>query len=545
MLRKILFISAFISLVTVGCKKDFLDQNVDPNYPSSIPPSKVLPAALGKTAYLMIDQSLDFNNIWMGFWSFSSTYGIPANERSYDYPTSSTTAKQAFFSNVYSNAYDYQNIITQSVASNNKAMEGIGRIMKSMVMQMVVDVYGDVPYTQAFLGTANQTPKYDNASVIYDSLYNDLTLGIKDIHAAKGAGFPDATSDLMFAGDSTKWIKFANTLRLKLLVRQAGVASKASYIASKIASDFAPDLSDFLQAKEIAKINPGYNNSTAAKQSPYWNLYGYSTTNTVTAGSEMDYYRGGINAINFWGNQNDLRLLQFMDYVSYNGTGVLAPVGGKAVDPSFYNYVQSTQLSSSALAFIFAGTEMGTAPVAAAGYALPSAFSNLSTNQALKIRTAADDALIFSDFESLFLQAEAVQRGWFPAGDAQTLFTSAVAQSFSYDFDGPLGAGAGAAIATDLVPTADNDWGTATDPIKLIITQKYMAMACYNNVEPWTEYRRTGFPDVVKSTTASAASKGNIPFRYLYPQREYSVNSANVPKQSSGDQFVSKLFWMP
>ena len=542
MLRKILFISAFISLVTVSCKKDFLDQNVDPNYPSSIPPSKILPAAQASTAYLMIDDNLDFANIWMGFWSFSSTYGIPAPQRNYDYPSSS--AKQAFFSNVYTNAYDYQNIITQSVASNNKAMEGIGRIMKSMVMQMVVDVYGNVPYTQAFLGTANQTPKYDDASAIYDSLYNDLTLGIKDIHAAKGVGFPDGTSDLMFAGDSTKWIKFANTLRLKLLIRQAGVASKASYIASKIASDFAPDLSDFLQAKEIAKINPGYNNSSSSKQSPYWNVYGFSITNTVAAGSELDYYRGGINAINFYCNQNDLRLLHFMDYITYNGTGIPPQVGGKDVDPAFYNYVQSSAFNN--IAFIFAGTEMGKPPVAAAGYALPS-FSNLATNQALKIRTASDDALIFSDFESLFLQAEAVQRGWFPTAptDAQTLFSAAVGQSFSYDFDGPLGTGAGAAIATDIVLTADNDWGTATDPIKLIITQKYMAMAAYNNVEPWAEYRRTGFPDVVISSTASAASKGKIPFRYLYPQREYSVNGSNVPQQVAGDQFNSKIFWMP
>ncbi len=540
MLRKILYISALISIVTVGCKKDFLDQNVDPNYPTDIPASKVLPAALGKTAYLMIDQNLDFANIWMGFWSFSSTYGIPANQRNYDYPSSSD--KQGFFTNVYSNAYDYQGIINQSIASNNKAMEGIGRIMKSMVMQMGVDVYGNIPYTQAFLATANQTPKYDDASAIYDSLYNDISRGLKLLHAAKATDFPDKTSDLMFGGDSTKWFKFANTLKLKLLIRQAGVASKASYISAKIASDFAGDLSDFMGASDIAKINPGYSNSAANKQSPFWNIYGFSTTNTVTAGTELDYYRGGINSINFFANQNDLRLLHFMDYVSYDFTGAGISVGTTPVDLNFYNVVSSNQFSSSAVYFYFAGTEMGKAPVAAAGTALPPSFSNLATNKILKIRTPSDDALIFSDFESLFLQAEAVQRGWFPSGDAQGLFNSAVSQSFTYDFDASQGAGAGAAIASDLIFGADNDWATATDPIKLIITQKYMAMAAYNNVEPWAEYRRTGFPDVVASSIASPSQ--HIPNRYMYPQREYSVNGTNVPTQAVTDRYTSKIFWM-
>jgi len=305
MLRKILFISAFISLLTVSCKKDFLDQNVDPNLPSTVPASEILPAALAGTASLMVDANLVYPNIWMGFWSFSPTYGIPTTERDYDYPNSS--AASGYFANAYVNASSYQQIITAGVAQHNYAYQGIGRIMKSMVMQSLVDLYGDVPYTQAFLGTANTTPKYDKASAIYDSLYNQLTIAIANLHAAGGStDFPGTSSDIMFQGDSTLWIKLANTLKLKLLIRQAGVTAKASYIQAKLA-DFAPDLSDFLQAKDIAKINPGYTNS-ANKQNPFWANYGYSVTNTVTAGSDLDVYVGGINAVNMFANQNDLRL---------------------------------------------------------------------------------------------------------------------------------------------------------------------------------------------------------------------------------------------
>jgi len=544
MLRKILFISAFISLLTVSCKKDFLDQNVDPNLPSTVPASEILPAALAGTASLMVDANLVYPNIWMGFWSFSPTYGIPTTERDYDYPNSS--AASGYFANAYVNASSYQQIITAGVAQHNYAYQGIGRIMKSMVMQSLVDLYGDVPYSQAFLGTANTTPKYDKASAIYDSLYNQLTIAIANLHAAGGStDFPGASSDIMFQGDSTLWIKLANTLKLKLLIRQAGVTAKASYIQAKLA-DFAPDLSDFLQAKDIAKINPGYTNS-ANKQNPFWANYGYSVTNTVTAGSDLDVYVGGINAVNMFAGQNDLRLARIMDYFSGPSTGT--SVAG--VDPAFYNSITTNQLFSVPAQFFFAGTEMGTAPVAATGFKLPgmSTITNNPSNM-LNIKAANSDALIFSDFESLFLQAEAVQRGWFPSGDPQALLLSAQTQSFAYDFDGPLGqAGAGAAILSDINPTADNDWATAqsagVDPIQLIITQKFMALATYNMMEPWTEYRRTGFPKVALSTNSSGHHI--IPYRYLYPQREYSVNGTNVPVLNAGDQFTTagKIFWMP
>jgi len=546
MLRKILFISALISLVTVGCKKDFLDQNVDPNNPAVVPAAEILPAALDKTALLMVDGNLIFPNIWMGYWAFSSTYGIPSDQRNYQYPTSSTA--QGYFSDAYSNASDYNQIINLGKAQNNFALQGIGRIMKSMVMQTLVDLYGDVPYSQAFQGLANQTPKYDKASDIYDSLYNQLSVAINNLNTAGTSDFPSSSSDLLFQGNKAMWIKFANTLKLKLLIRQAAYAPKAAYIQAKLA-DFNNDLSVFLQAGDIAQINPGYTNS-ANKQNPFWSNFGYSVTNIITPGSNCDFYKGGINAINFFSAQNDLRLVRIMDYTSFD-----AGSGPALADPAFWNNIKFSALG---VYFNFAGAEMGTAPVAAPGTVLPT-FSNIAsaptTSNLLPVKKATSSALIFSDFESLFLQAEAVQRNWFSTGVAQDLFNSAVTQSFAYDLDpaiaalgGPASGGAAAFVQPDVIPTQDNDWATAQstgiDPIQLIITQKWMALGTYNLLEPWTEYRRTGFPKVPIS---SSAGSNPIPYRYLYPQREFSVNGANVPAIGAGDQFKQKgkIFWMP
>ncbi|MEI6184403.1 MAG: SusD/RagB family nutrient-binding outer membrane lipoprotein, partial [Bacteroidota bacterium] len=410
-----------------------------------------------------------------------------------------------------------------------------------------------VPYTEAFHGTSNQTPKYDNASAIYDSLYEQLTLGINNLNAATSLDFPDATSDIMFKGNKALWIKLANTLKLKLLIRQSAVTAKAGYIQAKLA-DFNNDLTVFLQAKDIAQINPGYTNSTN-QQNPFWVNFGYSLTNTIAQGSNADVYNGGLPALNYFCNSNDLRVQRLMDYTSYNGTGTLA-----GVDQNFYNFVSNNTLG---VAFIYAGTEMGAAAKAATGTTLPTTFSTIANNPTttlLPIKSASSNALIFSDFESLFLQAEAVQRGWFSGGDAGQLFSDGMAQSFSYDFDIALTKGrlplgqfgvTSTTIMGELVTSADNDWATAQgvgQELQAILTQKYMALGTYNFLEPWTEYRRTGFPKVdnVNFPLISTSANGHpIPYRYLYPQREYSVNSANVPKQAINAQFNSKLFWMP
>ena len=98
-----------------------------------------------------------------------------------------------------------------------------------------------------------------------------------------------------------------------------------------------------------------------------------------------------------------------------------------------------------------------------------------------------------------------------------------------------------------------NDWSTTTttdDRIKLIISQKWVALATINFLEPWAEYRRTGYPDFIPLSKAPGALN-HIPYRYMYPQREYDINNRNVPDGATNPNKVStittdsKIWWMP
>lgn len=500
---KILFIATCI-LALSSCKKDFLDLNVNPNFPLLVPSNTLLPAALFKTASYIVHPSMSNPCLWMGYMGFSPNYAVAEDSRNY---VLINATGQNVFRDLFQNAYDYNKMSNFAQAENNRGLNGIGIVMKCMLMQYLVDVYNNVPYSQAFLETANQTPGYDDAKTIYEKIYDELGVAIAKLQAALPEDFPDKNKDLVFGSSGSPanmWIKFANTVRLRILLRQSGLASRAAYIAGKIATDFPNGLASFLQAGETAKINPGYTNSEN-QQNPYWSVFGFSTSGAVN----NPIFVAGQYAVNFYVGQSDLRAFY-----------MYKPVANGSFFGSFFN-----------------GNEMGQQGPTTPGFSgLVNAGSATSSNNPDPYRAVSDAQIILSDFESLFLQSEAVQRGWF-GGSAQALYNSAVLQSFTLGF----GAGNASTYVSFLTPTADNNWALATDKIKLIITQKWAALNTINLFEGWTEYRRTGWPAVPLSSSPTRGSN-HIPNRFLYPQRELDVNSANVP---SSNAQTGKIWWMP
>lgn len=510
--NNLLFIILASGVLLTGCKKGFLDLNENPNFPSSVPAAALVAAAEVKMAQLVVDPNLQVVPVWMDEWAFSPNYAVNQDSRDYKITTSTGAG---FFTNSYTAGFDCQKIIDFAVAQANPALEGIGRTMKAIIVEGLVDVYNNVPYSTAFLGAVNKTPSYDDGKTVYEALYNELTLAIAKFNDPT-AVFPSATQDIMFKGNQAKWVKFANTLRLRLLMRQANRADRATYIAGKLATDFPAGLSSFLQAGELATVNPGYVNSDT-KQTPFWANFGYSASGAKTGNN--DFYKASAFAANFYCSVQDDRGFYVMKSIG-NASG-----GAGAV---------------SMFGWFFRGNEMGSQGNGALTYS--DVMANGSIGGSV-YRAPTQDQPVISDWESLFLQAEAVQRGWF-AGSAQNLFNSAMLQSYIYMFDKVDGPGAGASyLSGDLIPTPDNNWALATDKIKLIITQKWAALNTTNFLEAWCDYRRTGFPVIPLSSSASRGP--NIPYRFKYPQAEYDNNGANVGAQGTIDQFTSKIWWMP
>ncbi|MBK7700733.1 MAG: SusD/RagB family nutrient-binding outer membrane lipoprotein [Saprospiraceae bacterium] len=120
------------------------------------------------------------------------------------------------------------------IKNGTPAQSGAAQILTANIFQTFVDLYGDIPYSEALKGAIDDgailTPKYDDAKSIYDDLLVKIDGALANL--AKGGAL--GSEDLIYGGDLAKWAKFGNSLKLKILVRQSNLGDAS--IAAKIKS---------------------------------------------------------------------------------------------------------------------------------------------------------------------------------------------------------------------------------------------------------------------------------------------------------------------
>lgn len=520
-MKKVLII-AFMGVVTLGtsCKKYF-DINDNPNKATTATPDLILPQALTATAS-NLNGFNSYGSQLVGYAANAGGYGGFGTSISYNFSTNDNSAR---WSSTYDNLEDYQVILNMTdTLPAYSYYNAVARIMKAHSFQLLVDTYNDVPYEEALKGIENLTPAYTDAKVIYKDLADELDKAIATINAAPSAiGLRDlsATGDVMFHGDVDLWKKFANTLKLRILLRARGKVTFSN-------STFDP--AGFLT--EDALVNPGYKRDNG-KQNPKWNTWGFGYT--------------GSDANKAW-------MPNTFVFAFYNGGKLSDTKRGAAVYHLFPNtghnrlgYENNSVVPSPSGSFWYPSTNR---TGASAG----------NTTGALKGPEAGMPVITAA--ESYFLQSEAVVRGIF-TGDAKALFDEGITASFTYLYKGPSGAVmAGKNPVADATayrtentttPLVNFDLAvTEEQKIEAIITQKYIALNFVNGNEAWNEYRRTHYPKIVSTagatgtqTFASVVSESTrpdkLPTRILYPTSEGSYNTANVPKGIT--PFTSTIFW--
>src|SRR5690606_200541 len=148
------------------------------------------------------------------------------------------------------------------------------------------------------------------------------------------------------------------------------------------------------------------------------------------------------------------------------------------------------------------------------------------------------DQVIMLYSEALFLQAEAMVRGYIDGGEAgaKLLYEEAIEESFIY-----LGVEGGAAAAQEYYsqPIENVSWDAYPNKIEAIITQKWIALNGTSSIESWIEWIRTGYPEDMPL----ARNQTQRPVSLLYPASEIGRNSENVPPQTAADAFTNDPFW--
>lgn len=514
-IAKLLLLAALTSSVS-SCES-FLDINQNPNQlaPENISVDFILAQALKVTGDLYGNTLNTYGSWTAGYWAKTGTVNGYNEERTYNY---SSAYQQGLWGGVYDNLQDYDLIEKNAVAQGLPYHAAIATIMKVHGFQTLVDQYGDIPYTEALQASTNITPKYDKAADIYRDFSTKLETAVAAIKAVPAGTRPPGAEDILFGGNMTNWVRLANTLRLRILLRQSFVPELDAYVRAEMTKlQNSPD--GFLTID--AQVQPGYL-QTAGKQNPFWNRYRATAAGITTQSTERNYQAGTQYIIDQYVTNKDPRVSQL--------------------------YVLAT---SGAFANSYKGVVLGD-PAPLPGGTQISRWKDFGG--ILKGYDAPTPLLLAA--ESYFLQAEAKSRGFLNGGDAgaKTDFNSGIRASFVYFYTpAPSQAASTNNVSSTAVPNYNTylaanatnplvNWDlTTVSKLEKIIYQKYLAMNSVTGIEAWNEYRRTAFPKFPASLQSSSPRADKLPVRLLYPQTEVNTNFKNIP--AGINQFSSKIFW--
>ena len=486
-------------MIITSCKK-FLDINQDPDrIPSTnAPMAQLLTSAQMNLAF---EGGSDlFRYTTLVAQQMSGQASQPNQTYDYDrYNIAGSDLNNAWSSIFATTLSDLELIIQQANINSSPHYSGVAKILKAYEYSLVVDTWGDVPYAEAQQLDKLTSPGYDDDAVIYPKLITLLTEAVSEINATTSTLSPGSNSIIYpgnFSTTKNNWIKLANTLKLRLLLHYSkkdpafAVAQMTTLINSG-AQFIASNADNFQMAF----------NDLANQRNPI-TQFETNRTNYLFANAAM---------VNLMNSKSDPRRASYFTPFPYNSS----PATYKGVtpgDPATVNY--------SRVHTFLRGTAKGTPT--------PNAQGGITAAALTYSGTAPIRMVTFAEYN--FIRAEAALMG--APGNAQTFFTAGITASMQE-------AGVSAADITTYLGVNGTLTGSNTEKLKQIIEEKYVALFGVS-VEPWTDWRRTGYPALTPPSNR-LTQVPNVPRSFFYPQSEIDLNP-NAPGQKPAD-LQSKVFW--
>lgn len=538
-MKRIKFLVPLLAVMMFSCD-DYLDINESPNNPQfeDVTPKLLLPGAQVSAARVQITTANQLGNVFMNSW----TRNVQSFGNGFDRELQ-LNIDNTFYSGIWDGYFralkNFDGIIKYDNTSGKyDNYVAIAKICKAHYMQQIVDLYGDCPYTEAWQGNDNITPAYDDDYAIYQDLIANLEQA-RDLIANANPD-PNITdevvSDAMLYGDMTRWVEFANTIELRMLLRMSNMTgAPATYRDTKLAEIAAgPFLSD-----NVA-INPGYNASTDASANPAYNTFAADVAGIARANRTFITMTG-----------HAYKSLQSYATTNYPAAGSQEIVAGSGVNYPNVTDPRSARLFTAApsnprravnqgSSLVDVGAPTTTFPGLPCRLGLIGHFNPYATAPT-PAEYSAVDSYVMTYSESCFLQAEAAVR--YPAlfSNEQFWFDEGIYEDFAMRV---------ASVGTYVTTINTRPWfglaasTTFDQKIHAIMYQKWVALLGINAIQSYIDYTRTGYP---LTPLASVAIQSRKPYRLVYPVSEYVSNSANVPTMTANDAFVVNSlspFWL-
>lgn len=472
-----LYISLVASLLFTSCD-GYFDINTDPNNPTDVNHTTLIPTVqIYGTKALCTSSGLG-NELVVYTHQFSTreeadAYGV--------------TGGDWYTGNAWSNMYittleNLELALDKATIAEDNFSIGILKIMKAYYYSQFVDVFGDVPFSEACRTDEGiMYPKYDKDSEIYPQLFTLLDEGISALQGSANGG----SYDLIYKGNAAKWIKAAKTIKLKLYTQVRLVQNVSSEVKALLSEDL------------ISATNEGFMFQFGASVTPDERHPGFADSYATTQQT---------NHISPW-------FFEIMRGINPLFSGITDP----RIPYYFYNQLKANEASNQKCEYRYEGfvsiyfgsngnrrdlsrdgdlTVPGIYPVA--GKYDDSKGGKVSSNDG----TGAALYRYITYADRLYLEAELIQAG-VVTGDAKAVLKTAMQESFKLvDYVvKATGSSQSVPVLSDAIAVSTYinkilalfDAANAEKKMEIIMTQKWIQ--CFGNaIDQYTDYRRTGYP---------------------------------------------------
>ena len=488
--KKIITLTSLVATMWlgVGCEQT-LDVNIDPNKTVTNPPNLILTSVQAQLGFSM---GADLNRYTALFVQHIAAQNGRQTEAWDTYVLQPTEVNGVWRTNVYAGFLADTEEIIKKGASIHPAYLGISKTLKAFGFSLMTDLFGDIPFTEALKGTENAQPKPDKSQDIYPALLVLLDEAIADLRKTSPLVAP-TTDDYIYGGNAQRWIRFANTLKLRLYLHMANVSgfnasAVQTFITSTPPTDFMTANADDFQMRF---------DLVAQRQNPIHQFIVARTDDICTSSTTVNLMNG----------KADPRRPLFFTPAPFSPANLTTPptgitgyaglrngTGGGGVNNTLsrlHTYIRGAVTSTT----IPGGPTLAVGGLSYAG------------NAALNMFTFA---------EYNFIRAEMALR-YGTAGNPEDFYRAGIQSSMS-DIGVPV------TNATAYLATSAGTLGTGTAALQKLIEEKYIANFLVS-VEPWNDWRRTGFPLLQPiPATANPGNNGRFPRALPYPQQETDAN---------------------
>ena len=492
-MKKIIIL--LVLVLTIGaCDNGFNEMNVDPTKPSQIDPS-------AKFTYLQLHTAGE----WYGSYLFYSVIQLMPNVQQinithyhpiFSYKPGKNTHMfyEAQYKHSIKTLVDLREQLSESNSDTKNVDLAILDIQKVLTFSRITDLWGDIPYSEAGLGAIEgiRFPKFDKQSDIYNDMLTSLESAVSTLNSGGSSSF--GASDIIYGGDTGKWVKFANSLMLRLALRLVKVdeASAQTWAQKAINGGVMQSNDDIAYIKMENHPNdqgPNVNQLTKCFTSRHPNQIKISKP-------FMDFMK----------DRNDPRVSVLCSTVDGNTDFALQE--GQDI-----NDFTRAEANSKPNINIFGGSGI----------------------------TIYDAPFFFQTYAEVeFMLAEAAKR-WGNNGDVEPHYNEGVKAAMEYL--SLYGATISEAQINEYLNNNPFDDANALQ----MINEQYWVATFGNGVETYSNWRRSGFPELVPMEIANGLTGGIIPRRFVYPGSEKLNNTNNVQEAidriSGGDANTSRVWW--